>query len=82
MRWLDGITDYYGYEFEEADGDGQVSLVSAVHGVTKSQTWLSNWTDGGTERLERYEMLEEQDWRDRSELSFYNEVELLVWWVE
>ena len=45
MRWLDGITDYSGYEFEEADGDGQVSLMSAVHGVTKSQTQLSNWTE-------------------------------------
>ena len=35
-----------GHEFEETPGDseGQGSLCAAVHGVTKSQTWLSNWT--------------------------------------
>ena len=45
MRWLDGIT--IGHEFEQAPGvgDGQGSLECAVHGVTKSQTRLSNWTE-------------------------------------
>ena len=35
-----------GHEFEQVPGDdeGQKSLVAAVHGVTKSWTWLSNWT--------------------------------------
>ena len=35
-----------GHEFEQTlgDGDGQGSLVCAVHGVTKSRTWLSDWT--------------------------------------
>ena len=39
MRRLDGITDF---ESEQAPGvgDGQGSLACAVHGVTKSQTWL------------------------------------------
>ena len=34
-----------GHEFEQAlgVGDGQGSL-AAVHGVVKSQTWLSDWT--------------------------------------
>ena len=38
-QWLDGR------EFEQApgDGEGQGSL-AAVHGVSKSWTWLSNWT--------------------------------------
>ena len=33
--------------FEQALGvdDGQGGLESAVHGVTKSHTWLSNWTE-------------------------------------
>ena len=33
------------HECEQAleDGEGQGSLVAAVHGVTRSQTWLSNW---------------------------------------
>ena len=36
------------YESEQAPGigDGQGSLVNLVHGVTKSWTWLSNWTEG------------------------------------
>ena len=35
-----------GHEFEQNPGDrvGQGRLVSCVHGVTKSQTWLSDWT--------------------------------------
>ena len=35
------------YEFEQAPGigKGQGSLASAVNGITKSQTWLSDWTE-------------------------------------
>ena len=38
-RWLDGINN--GHEFEQAPGDGE-AWHAAVHGVTKSQTQLSN----------------------------------------
>ena len=40
-HWLDG------HEFEQATGvgDGQGAWCAAVHGVTKSQTWLSDWTE-------------------------------------
>ena len=40
MRWLDGITDSDGPEFEQTPGDteGQGSLVATVHRVAK------NWT--------------------------------------
>ena len=40
-HWLDG------HEFEQAlgVGDRQGSLVCTVHGVAKSQTWLSDWTE-------------------------------------
>ena len=40
-QWLDG------HEFEQAleGGDDREAWLDAVHGVTKSQTWLSNWTD-------------------------------------
>ena len=36
-----------GHEFEQASGvgDGQGALFAAVHGVTKSWTQLSNWTE-------------------------------------
>ena len=35
-----------GLEFEQAPGvDGQGNLCAAGHGVTKTRTWVSTWTD-------------------------------------
>ena len=47
MRWLDGITDMMDMNLSrhpELVMDRETSW-AAVHGVTKSQTWLSNWTE-------------------------------------
>ena len=45
MRWSGGHHWPDGHEFEQAPGvdDGQGSQVCTVHGVAKSQIWLSDW---------------------------------------
>ena len=55
MRWLDGITDSMDMslsKFWEIVKDRE-AWCAAVHGITKNQTWLSNWTRTNSPKIHR-----------------------------
>ena len=76
MRWLDGITDSMDVslsELRELVRDRE-AWCGAIHGVAKSRTWLSNWTELEETFHAKMGSIKDRNGMDLTEAELYIEI--------